>query len=516
MLYSVKNLDCFETRSSRQIFNNVDKLAVGLSRQGVKQEDKVLFLSGSNLESLELILACFEIGAVAVPLDPFLGDDVLEGIKQRLQPACCVFDGSMKSTTRQVFCDGSLALISIKQTALAEELGCAVYQNILEQEISPLARQEVAEDHPALIIHTSGSSGNPKSILLSHEDFQKFMLCHDLTYSQYFPEDEPEEARKPLLSIFQFHHLAGLGICLQGLLSQRPVYLMPYFVPRIYLAMIEKTRTNLIMLVPSMYRHLLKDEELLAKHDLSSLQFCVGLGEATPDSLIEKIEEKIGGLHITVYGLSECYLGVIHNRENLFNKKIKRGSFGTLLFGQVKLVNSDGDEDEAEGELWIKNDTVRRCYLNDSLNDEKFEAGWYKTNDLVYRDEEGHYFHRGRCDDMFNYNGKNIYPLDVERTLAGHPAVEAVCVVGIRNEEGLLMPAALIMADDELCEQDIIDHYIRHGAVYSTPKYVQIVSKFAEVGPGKTNRTQISALLQSAYQHSLQEEKGIQAVAAMA
>ena len=499
ILFQVDSPDYCRTRTEAEIFDHLGKLCAGLNKLGINKDDKILFMSGPLIETLELILACINIGATAVPIDPYLGANVINNIIRNIKPACCVIEEPLRQDLAAAFDDNEMIFIAIKQTAFIYNKNCILFDSLLDNPGNHDIPGNFSCNQPALIIHTSGSEGIPKAVKFTHGNLFNFFHYHEITYSQYFAVDENRSDRKPFLTIFPFHHLAGLGICLQGLISCRPTYILRNFTPKLFLRMMEKTRCNLIMLVPSMYRLLLKEKELINMIDLSSLQYCVSLGESTPDYLAGKIETFLGGLVVSAYGMTECYLGIIHSRNNLLHKRIKRGSFGKLFFGEAKLVDARGNENETSGELWIKNSSARKCYLDEKYNGQRFVKGWFRTNDLVYRDAEGDYFHRGRCDDMFVYNGKNIYPVDIESVLAQHPSIDSVCAASVKNHRSETVPAAMVKLKGTITESDIINYFIIHGSIHAVPKFIKIVDELPATGPGKINRIEAAKMLQDFY-----------------
>ncbi len=147
----------------------------------------------------------------------------------------------------------------------------------------------------------------------------------------------------------------------------------------------------------------------------------------------------------------------------------------------------------------MKNPTVRDCYLDPRLNAERLVDGWFKTGDVFYRDADGHFFHRGRSDDMFVCNGKNIYPVELERVLMSHPAVELACAAPVQSRRHGTVPGVLIIAREPVSEIEILDVSARLGPTHALPKLIEFVDRCPEVGPGKIDRLAARRLLQSAY-----------------
>jgi acyl-coenzyme A synthetase/AMP-(fatty) acid ligase len=233
--------------------------------------------------------------------------------------------------------------------------------------------------------------------------------------------------------------------------------------------------------------------------DKSALRFCVTGGEPCSEALAEEIEESFGVPLVTAYSMTECLSGIGHSRRELFARDVKRSSCGRQLFGEVKLCDRDGVEQPLEGELWVRNATVHRCYLQPHLNESRFHQGWYRTGDLFCRDENGDFFHRGRADDMFICNGKNLYPLELETLLARHAAIDAVCAAPVTTADKGIVPAVLVVGRDSLSESEVQEFCSRLAPSHAIPQVVRLVTALPTLTTGKTDRKRAAQWLQEAY-----------------
>jgi acyl-CoA synthetase (AMP-forming)/AMP-acid ligase II len=182
---------------------------------------------------------------------------------------------------------------------------------------------------------------------------------------------------------------------------------------------------------------------------------------------------------------------------------VKRGSCGRQLFGEVSLRDSEGREHPGSGELWVRNATVHPCYLDATLNEEKFRDGWFRTGDLFCRDSDGDFFHRGRVDDMFICNGRNIYPLEIELLLMRHAAVEAACAAPVSLGSNGQAPAVMIVPRAPIDPAAIQDFAMKHGASHAVPQLVLMTDQLPLIGPGKLDRVRVRHLLQQAYEQDV-------------
>lgn len=487
-------------RSRREVYRRARRLCGYLEAAGIGPHDKVLILTGTDVTTAEILLAVFNAGAVAVPLDPLAGAESLLRCAQALRPAAVLYERRLPDTLLCSLTQHPCLLVQAGEAQADSEPrhrdagGCLYLEDILAAGPPETPLRNHAPDTPALLIHTSGSEGRPKVIRMSHRNLVDYFHYHDIVYRQYFVEAEPD---RPVVSVYPFSHLAGVTTCFQGLLMGRTSILLRRFEPRLFLETLAREKVGFFTLVSSMFAHLLKEEALLQSLDLSSLEVCAAIGEPCPPALIEKVQQKIGVPLLVGYGLTECVSGIAHRREDILAGSIPAGSCGKVLFPEVRLVDGEGRENARQGRLWIRNPTVHRCYTEESLNDAMLEDGWYKTRDIFRRDEDGNFYHLGRADDMFIVNGKNMYPRELEAVLLRHPDVSQACVLPL-VVDGRVAAGAVIMGSKGLTEQEVMDYLIENASAHILPRRLWIVGEIPSLGPGKMDRQACLELLEHA------------------
>ena len=491
------------TRTWQELRANVAALGAAFLALGARPRESILMIGGSRVELAEAILSAFNVGMVAIPVTPLLGVTHLLAIIDRMRPRYCIFEDPPAPSVLAALTECGATLICIKPRQDARSRGWLLYSAL----IAPAAPAVTAapsitfadwpDEHPALVIHGSGSSGTLKSVAMSHGAVVRFLEYCNLVWSQYLDGPDLCARAGPMVIGLPLAHLGGLALCLQGLFSGRSTYLMSFFLPDVYLRLIEDVRCPTPMLVPSLYRTLL-EEPYLRQMDKSALEFCITGGEPCPDSLAARIESAFGVPLVTAYSMTECLSGIGHRRQDLFGRNIKRGSCGKQLFGEISLRDPHGREQSGSGELWVRNATVHRCYLDEDLNAQRFSGGWFRTGDLFFRDADGDFFHRGRVDDMFICNGKNIYPLEIELLLMQHPAVEAACAAPVTHDVNGTVPAVMIVAREPVSATAIQDFAMKNGASHAVPQLVVLAERLPILGPGKLDRMRVQQLLQEA------------------
>jgi long-chain acyl-CoA synthetase len=486
------------SRTFSEMVRNVACLSAELRRRGITPGDRILILCGSRVEAVESILAAFNLGAVAMPVTPLIGKTNVLAIIRDMTPSCCIFEDAPEPDARAALEARGCLMVAMKHSDAAASLSWIHYQRLLDAGPAAIAFPDYPEEQPALVIHSSGSSGSLKAVAMSHGALLRYFEYHNFVWSQYSDGPDSLAATSPMLTGLPVSHLAGLSICLQGLMNGRRTYLLSVFLPELYLRLIEQTRCAFIFLVPSLYRSLLK-EPYLRTMDKSALRACIVAGEACAPELFGQIEAAFGVPLLAAYSMTECLSGIGHSRRDLFGRRAKRLSCGRQLFGELKLSDARGNENPSDGELWVRNETVHACYLQPYLNESRMRDGWFRTGDLFHRDVEGNFYYRGRADDMFVCNGKNIHPLEIEALLMRHEAVESVCAVPVTTAEKGVVPAALVVAKQPVSEAELQEFFSRIGPSHAIPQFVKLVDAVPLLGPGKTDRRRTAQMLQATY-----------------
>jgi acyl-CoA synthetase (AMP-forming)/AMP-acid ligase II len=212
-----------------------------------------------------------------------------------------------------------------------------------------------------------------------------------------------------------------------------------------------------------------------------------------------RFEQAFNAKFLCAYGMTECLPGFAHHRSDIETGTAPLGSCGKLLFEEVKLVDQNGETGNY-GELLLRNPTVTRCYLDDGLNDSKIQSdGWLKTGDLFFRNDDGYFFHRGRVDEMFSVNGRNIYPAEIESALVKHPSIEKAFAAPVTDNEGSSLPAVIVQTQSNMTDAEIVAFFIQKGASHALPKVILTVKRLPELSVGKTDRRACKAMLQAKF-----------------
>ena len=337
-------------------------------------------------------------------------------------------------------------------------------------------------DDTAVILYTSGTTGQPKGAELTH-----FNLFYNALYSRSKLLGMSNET-VALVTLPLFHSFGQTVLQNAVLGTGGALVLLPRFTPDDALRLMQEHRVTLFAGVPTMYFALLHHPEA-SQYDLSSLQRCVSGGSAMPVEVMKAFDEKYGVNILEGYGLSETSPVASFNQ---LDRPKKPGSIGLPIEDvEFRLVDDAGNrvtESGVPGEIWIFGPNVMKGYYNKpEANEAAIQNGWFKTGDVATRDDEGFYFIVDRKKDMIIRGGFNVYPREVEEVLYAHPAVAEAAVVGVPDERlGEEIKAVIALKPGQATTvEDIIEHCKQSLAAYKYPRIVELRDALPKGATGK-------------------------------
>ena len=349
---------------------------------------------------------------------------------------------------------------------------------------APTLREDLAT-----LNYSSGTTGTPKGIPHAHKDLP---LCAELWGVRCLGLREEDVTYSNAKLFFTY----GLG---GGLLFPWAVGAGTVLNPgparetTAVLGVIERQRPSVFCNAPTGYAAMLAVPDLTGSYDLSSLRLCVSAGEALPAPVWHAWKDATGLEIIDGIGSTELFHIFISNRPG----EVRPGSSGRPVEGyQTRILGDDGRpvDQGAIGNLWVKGETAAPFYLNqEALTRGAFVGGWVLTGDEYHVDEDGYYWHAGRTDDMLKVGGIWVSPVEVESTLAGHPAVIECAVVGMPDADDLIKPKAWVVAAHDLepsagLAEELIAHCAREMAAYKRPRWIEFVTELPKTATGKIQR----------------------------
>jgi long-chain acyl-CoA synthetase len=338
---------------------------------------------------------------------------------------------------------------------------------------------------PALYLYTSGTTGRPKGVILTHDN-----LAANVESCQQAGEFDDRDAFLCLLPFF--HTYAITGTFLLPLLTGSRMVLVDRFQPTKVLGLIQDHRISVFLAIPSMYRVLAATE---GDFDVSSVRFPISGGEPLPVAIAEAFEKRFPVPIYEGYGQTEAAPVVTLNRPG--NRKL--GTIGQALPGVEVAIWDDNNRvlpTGEVGEIMVRGRNVMTGYHHLPEETAKTITGdWLHTGDLGKLDEDGFVTITGRKKDLIISAGENIYPREIEDTLSQHPKVKEVAVIGVKDEVRGEVPKAFVIPRDgvSLEEKELRSFCREHLANYKTPKYFEIVADLPRTPTGKVLKRMLSA-----------------------
>ena len=340
---------------------------------------------------------------------------------------------------------------------------------------------ERADGDTAVILYTSGTTGQPKGAELTHAN----LTTNAATTVRTLLGSSSDDVIMGCLPLF---HVFGLTCGLNAsVMSGSCLALLPRFDPAAALETVQRSGVTIFEGVPTMYSAMLHVADRDA-YDTTSLRRCVSGGSAMPVEVMRSFEEAFGCIILEGYGLSETSPVASFN---LPDRERKPGTIGVPIEGcEIRLVDDEGAEVAVGevGEIAIRGENVMTGYWRrPEATAESIPDGWFRSGDLATQDDDGYLSIVDRKKQLIIRGGYNVYPREIEEVLYEHPAVAEVAVVGLEHTElGEEVGAAVALAPDHDATADELRAFAKERvAAYKYPRHVWFVDELPKGPTGK-------------------------------
>ena len=498
----------------------VDRLARGLMGLGIQRGECVGIWAVNNVEWVLIQLATARIGAVLVNVNPANKLHDLEHVLTAARLRTLFLMPSYKSSNYAAMVSeldrskfpllqevvlydpdhpGSRAPSPAPSPFLSWE---DVYANAASEAELEARSDTLQPDDPINIQFTSGTTGVPKPVVLTH---------HNILNNGYACGAELHLTEKDRLAVpLPFYHCFGMVVSVLGCLSHGACVVIPapYFDPEAVLRAVELEKCTVLHGVPTMF---VAELELpnFADFELSSLRTGIMAGAPCPPELMRRVIEDLGITEIRIgYGQTECS-PVCHmtHAEDSFERRVETvGS--TMPHLQVRIASTEEHLDTVplgeQGEICVRGYSVMRGYfgMEDATCAAIDEARWLHTGDLGVMDAEGYIRVTGRLKDMIIRGGENVYPAELEAALDEHPDVAQAAVFGIpdpRLGEEIVAWVQLHEGNGggRTTAEDLTAYCKQHLAHYKVPRIIRVVDEFPLTVTGKIQKFRMRELMTS-------------------
>ncbi len=454
-------------------------LAVHLQQLDLVHGDRVCIAMNNGLAAVLSNLGVMSAGFVAVPIDPGGGASQLRHILRH--------------------CEARAILVADERRAQIEPIAAELNARVEHVDVGTLARAHLdgSEEVPlalcpnddALLMYTSGSTGLPKGVLLSHTD----VMAHAADGASVHELSSADR----LLCVLPLYHMNAQDMMFGVLYSGGSMVVPPRFQVARNWGWVISHRCTWLGMVPTLVAQLLHWEETHAgppPTDLRHVRFARCSSSPLSDTAHHAFEERFGIVLVQGMGMTEAG-PIFFNPPHRDLRRI--GSLGRARTLEVKVVDVDGNDIGCGriGELMVRGPGVIRSYYKDpEVTATAFDAaGWLRTGDLVYQDQDGYFFHAGRAKDLIIKGGTNVAPRAVDEALESHPDVAQAAAVGVPDPTlGEDIGAYVVLRAGARCsERTLLDHCAARLDEFKTPSWITFVDSLPTGPTGKVRRAQL-------------------------
>lgn len=480
-----------------ELNTRVNRLSHGLKELGIQKGDKVAYLAPNSVEMLEGFYGVFQLGAIIVPLNI------------RLKPDDYLFILN-HSESKVLFVDQELyhLITPIKEKLTTVETIIVHYKDPVTEEISyddwlesqsseSFKRETIDENDVCNLLYTSGTTGNPKGVMLTHRNnyLHAMAMMHHLRVSDH----------DVLLHVLPLFHVNGWGSPFYYTANGATQICVRKTAPEQIFHLLKKYKATIMHMAPTVLNSLMQFYEKNVPVIEQNVRVVIA-GSAPPPAFVTRVEKELGWEFIQVYGMTElgplCTVSAIHShltgipQKQQYRLKAKAGF--QIIGSEVKVINEYGEEvahDGTEiGEVIVRSHGVMKGYWkNPEATMETIRDGYLYTGDMATIDEYGYVDIVDRKKDVIISGGENISSIEVEGVLYEHPAVFEAAVVAVPHEKWGETPHAFVVLKEgqELSEEDIIAFSKQKLAHFKAVTSVTFVKELPKTASGKIQKVQL-------------------------
>jgi acyl-CoA synthetase (AMP-forming)/AMP-acid ligase II len=458
-----------------EVHRRTNALANAFGDAGIGPDDGVAIMCRDHRGWVEATIALSKLGANALFFNTQFAGPQLAEVIEREEPAAIVFDAEFADVVGQA----------------KRDLRRWVGWRDDDDEVSDTTLEEAIEhgdpsDVPApdsvgrTVLLTSGSTGTPKGASRGQPDPIDPVVA--------LLSRIPLRAREPTMFAAPLFHAWGFLQFQIGVLLSTTFVLRRRFDPEATLKAIDENDATALVIVPIMLQRILElDEDTRRRYDTSSLRAVASSGGALSGDLAASWMDAFGDNLYNLYGSTEVAWAAIAGPHDL---RAAPGTSGTAPPGTtLKILDEERNERPAGevGEIFVGNAMLLEGYTGGDEGEEMHE-GFMATGDLGRLDENGRLFVEGRADDMIVSGGENVYPEEVEATLAQHERVAEAAVVGVDDEEFGERLKAFVVVEGEISEDDLKSHVKENLANFKVPREIVFMDELPRKQQGKVDK----------------------------
>lgn len=488
-----------------QVNAAANQVANLLASRGIGAGDTVALMSPNLPYFTTIYYGILKTGAAVVPLNVLLkGREVAYHLADSGAKAFFAFEGTSELPIGSEAHTGFQAapacehffMITADPGAPSPSGGIDTFARAVAGQSPNYDTVATDEEDTAVILYTSGTTGQPKGAELRHRNMRDNALSGRAVFGTREEESDTYLCVLPL-----FHSFGQSVVQNSAIASGATIVMLPRFDAQAALSVMVEESVSFFAGVPTMYWGLLNalddtvDVDLLAKN----LRVAVSGGSALPIEIHKDFQRRFGVTILEGYGLSETSPVASFSK---FGEPARPGSIGVPIPGvEMELLDPDswGPVEwtpQAIGEIAIKGHNVFKGYLNraEATQEVLSSDGWFRTGDLGRRDADGWYYIVDRAKDMILRGGFNVYPREIEEVLLTHPAISLAAVIGVPDaSHGEEVKAVVVLKTGADASPDSLVNWSREQmAAYKYPRIVEIVDSLPMTATGKLLKRELS------------------------
>ncbi|WP_406686313.1 long-chain-fatty-acid--CoA ligase [Rossellomorea vietnamensis] len=480
----------------KQLGDRVNQLARGLKEFGIEKGDKVAYLAPNTTEMLEGFYGVYSVGGVMTPLNTRLKPADYQFILTHSESKALFVDEELYPLVQPILSEvPHLKHVVIHGNTRDGHRGYDEWRGSFSRE--PFSRAELEETDIASLLYTSGTTGDPKGVLLTHRS----NYLHALSSMHHLRVTDQDT----LLHVLPMFHVNGWGSPFYYTANGATQVMLRKVDPEVILDKVEKHDVTVMHMAPTVLNMLLESYPDRDRSTGKNVRVVIA-GSAPPPAFVRKVEENLKWEFIQVYGMTEISplitTSILRSseqdrpKEETYRLKAKAGY--SMIGSKVKVVNELGEEvphdGKAIGEIVTRTNTVMEGYYkNPEATNQVIREGWLHTGDMATVDEDGYIEIVDRMKDVIISGGENISSIEVEGALYEHDGVLEAAVVAIPHERWGEVPHAVVVLREghTVTEQDLINFTREKLAHFKAPKSITFAKELPKTASGKIQKVVI-------------------------
>ncbi|WHY81759.1 long-chain-fatty-acid--CoA ligase [Siminovitchia fortis] len=481
-----------------EVNGRVNSLSFGLASLGVEKGDRVAYLAPNTLEMYEGFYGIFQVGGIMVSLNTRLKPKDYVYILNHSESKVLFVDHVLLNLIEPVRNQLETVETIIVHGLPEDKDGLIAYDSWLSSFPSTdFPRVELHEDDVSTLLYTSGTTGNPKGVMLTHRN----NYLHALSTMHHLRVND----RDVLMHILPMFHVNGWGSPFYYTANGATQIMQKAIDPKVILEKVEKYGVTVMHMAPTVLQSIMDQYKNVNPKIDQNVRIVVA-GSAPPKAFIRQLEEEIGWEFYQVYGMTETsplslasYISSEDegaSNDEYYKLKVKTGL--EMIGTDVRVVDEFGNDVEKNGkeigEVIVRGPGVMKGYWKDeAATKSTIINGWLHTGDMGTMDENHRIQIVDRKKDIIISGGENISTIEIENVIYDHPAVKEVAVIATPHEKWGETPHAIVVARDghEVAGQEIIDFTRERLAHFKCPTIVTFMEELPKTASGKIMKVKL-------------------------